>query len=300
MICNHCHQKFQIKNGIIDLLNNQSQEIIQEIKGNKKAAQERQKKYNHEWLISLPEQDIYTAESAFNEENLYYIFNKYHFSNQKKILDLGAGTTWTSAFMASKGAEVTAVDISSDMYVGLSSSDVLMKHNNCYYERIIADMANLPFQDESFDAVITNSSFHHSSKPQQTLNEMARTAGKGVSVFLISEPVKSFFNRSRTHSQHIRDSYHWNENWYHLIEYKKMAKKAGLLTESIFPASLNKRIDQLKKIQVKSKDKLKIKAAKKFIFLWNYQIIRMIFKKIIFIPTQFIIGLLLILEGKKE
>jgi SAM-dependent methyltransferase len=77
----------------------------------------------------------------------------------ERVLDLATGTGWTSRLVAQRGA-------------------------NLPIEYQIGDAENLPFEDGSFDAVISTCGIMFASRPQAAARELARVCRKGGRVAL--------------------------------------------------------------------------------------------------------------------
>jgi len=75
----------------------------------------------------------------------------------KRLLDVGAGTGRDSRFFADEGCVVTCIDLSSEM-VRLCRDKGL--------EALVMDVADLSFEDESFDAVYSFNSLLHLPKDE--------------------------------------------------------------------------------------------------------------------------------------
>lgn len=75
------------------------------------------------------------------------------------ILDLGAGTGLVTLALAPHAHAVTALDISSAMLDRLHAHAASAGVSNV--ELMNADMRSLPFDDETFDLVVSNYTFHH-------------------------------------------------------------------------------------------------------------------------------------------
>ncbi|GAA1494647.1 demethylmenaquinone methyltransferase [Curtobacterium herbarum] len=90
----------------------------------------------------------------------------------ERVLDLAAGTGTSSAALAKKGAEVTALDLSSGMIaVGRE------RHPEITF--VEGDAEHLPFDDESFDAVTISFGLRNVNDPMQALTEMLRVLRPG-------------------------------------------------------------------------------------------------------------------------
>lgn len=98
-----------------------------------------------------------------------------------KLLDIGCGTGRNTNYT---NVNITGIDISEEQIKQCNSNKSNNKSNNNY---IIADMCELPFQDNSFDNIISIASFHHLSnenRRKQALSEMYRVLKKNGRVQL--------------------------------------------------------------------------------------------------------------------
>jgi ubiquinone/menaquinone biosynthesis C-methylase UbiE len=80
-------------------------------------------------------------------------------ARDERVLDLGAGTGLLTLALAPHVASVTALDISAAMLDRLDAHAVTEGLTNV--ELVAADMRSLPFDDETFDLVVSNYAFHH-------------------------------------------------------------------------------------------------------------------------------------------
>jgi len=80
-------------------------------------------------------------------------------AGDEHVLDLGAGTGLLTLALAPRVASVTALDISAAMLDRLEAHAASKGLSNV--ELVAADMRSLPFDDETFDLVVSNYAFHH-------------------------------------------------------------------------------------------------------------------------------------------
>lgn len=98
-----------------------------------------------------------------------------------RVLDLGCGTGWSSAFLARAGYEVVGVDLAPDMIAqARRNSDVA----NLSFQ--VGDFEDLPFSDE-FDAVVFFGALHHAEDERQALASAFRALKPG-GVCITCEP----------------------------------------------------------------------------------------------------------------
>ena len=101
----------------------------------------------------------------------------------KKILDLGCGTGRHSIFLAQNGFDVTASDISGR---GLEVTKQKAKKNGLRIETVCNDMREIPFKDETFDAVVCTWVSGHGTLEdmKKHASEMMRVVRNGGIVFV--------------------------------------------------------------------------------------------------------------------
>ena len=97
------------------------------------------------------------------------------------ILDLATGTGWTSRLVARRGANVVGVDIASDL---LAAATARAETDGLEIEYRIGDAEKLPFDDQSFDGVISTFGVMFASRPQAAAAELARVCKRGGRVAL--------------------------------------------------------------------------------------------------------------------
>jgi SAM-dependent methyltransferase len=94
----------------------------------------------------------------------------------ERILDLATGTGWTSRVVARRGAVVTGVDIAADLIAAArerAAAEVLP------IDYHLGDAEALPFEDASFDAVISTVGIMFATRPEAAARELARVCRPG-------------------------------------------------------------------------------------------------------------------------
>jgi SAM-dependent methyltransferase len=99
----------------------------------------------------------------------------------ERILDLATGTGWTSRVVAQRGAVVTGADIAVDLLEAARANAQAAKLPIDYQ---IGDAEKLPFEDASFDAVISTCGVMFASRPQAAARELARVCRPGGRIAL--------------------------------------------------------------------------------------------------------------------
>jgi SAM-dependent methyltransferase len=105
------------------------------------------------------------------------------------ILDFGAGTCWSTRFLAQMGHAVTAMDVSpTALEIGrelLRRLPVVGQHVPPSF--LVFDGRRFDLPDESVDYIVCLNAFHHVPNPADVLKEMARVLRRG-GVAGFSEP----------------------------------------------------------------------------------------------------------------
>lgn len=97
---------------------------------------------------------------------------------QARVLEVGCGTGKFSEQIAKLGGKLTVLDI------GPNLVDKVARMLSC--TGVVGDACNLPFADQSFDAVISSECIEHTLHPQQAIREMCRVCRPGGRVCLTS------------------------------------------------------------------------------------------------------------------
>lgn len=115
------------------------------------------------------------------------LLNKLNLKRGDWVLDVGTGPCWSTRMLAQRGVHAIALDVNDANYYGLKTSDILFEAHNVYFERILESMTNLPFADETLDAVTFNASFHHTPDMEKTLEECFRVLKPGGRIAMVNE-----------------------------------------------------------------------------------------------------------------
>ena len=92
-----------------------------------------------------------------------------------KILDIGAGSGWTSCFYALSGYEVTATDIAPEM---VELAKINAARYNVVLDAVVSDFESLLFENQ-FDAVIFYDCLHHAEDEVLALRSAYRALKTG-------------------------------------------------------------------------------------------------------------------------
>ena len=119
-------------------------------------------------------------------EQIYAIIKP---TKEMRLLDLGCGPGIVTASLAPHVREVVAYDLTPEMLDKARQRCEKAALKNVRYE--LGNAEKLPFEEESFDCVVTRLTIHHFLDPRRVMNEVARVTrqrGRVVVVdFLSSE-----------------------------------------------------------------------------------------------------------------
>jgi len=97
------------------------------------------------------------------------------------VLDLATGTGWTSRLVARRGAKVVGVDIAAGL-LEAAERQALAERLSIRY--LPGDAEDLPFDDASFDAVVSTCGVMFASRPEAAAKELARVVRPGGRIAL--------------------------------------------------------------------------------------------------------------------
>ncbi len=94
----------------------------------------------------------------------------------ERILDVATGTGWTARRIAARGASVVGVDLGADL---IEAAKACAAEDRLTIDFQVGDAEALPFEDQSFNAVISTFGVMFVSKPEVAAAELARVCKKG-------------------------------------------------------------------------------------------------------------------------
>jgi ubiquinone/menaquinone biosynthesis C-methylase UbiE len=150
---------------------------------------------SEEFYLGLPYKDItgrnskqWHIRARSYDYLMQHVLHQIPQKNGGRILDLGAGNCWMSFRLALAGYHPVAVDLLSNDRDGLGAAAHYQRRLPEPFLRFQAEAAHLPFQDEQFDAVVFNASFHYSEDYAVTLREAFRCVKSGGLVIISDTP----------------------------------------------------------------------------------------------------------------
>lgn len=147
----------------------------------KKHILDQEERFHDQWANYVEDGDIIVdacfeaCTAAENRQIIKWLGN----INGKKVLELGCGFGEASVYLAKKGAEVTASDLSGGM---LELAEKTAESHGVKIKTVKCSADQLPFSDHSFDIIYAANVFHHVDI-QATLKECRRVLKrKGILV----------------------------------------------------------------------------------------------------------------------
>lgn len=108
-----------------------------------------------------------------------------HLARPSTLLDVGAGNGWLSYQLLKRGHTMVSLDLNDDARDGLGAREVYPLPLECAQ----ADMQQLPFAGEQFDAVIFNASLHYTTNLEGALESSLRVLKPDGKLFVMDSPM---------------------------------------------------------------------------------------------------------------
>lgn len=182
-------------------------------------------------FLSLPTGDgssIFQPGGSFdnqagNAERFFKTLDLLNLKGGEKVLEVGSSFTWSAWRFAQRGCSVVALDVTNY----LLASDLYMESDGTYYERVMADMSQLPFEDQTFDIIFSHSVIHHCQDLGKMFKEFYRVLKPGGRVVALHEC--SFGLLEDKSGAALQEAIHegFNENAYTVPQWKKGAMDGG-------------------------------------------------------------------------
>lgn len=94
----------------------------------------------------------------------------------ERILDVATGTGWAARQVATRGAQVTGLDLHADLIEGAKACAAQARLDIGFQ---VGDAEALPYADHSFDGVLSTFGVMFCSKPESAAAELARVCRRG-------------------------------------------------------------------------------------------------------------------------
>ena len=106
-----------------------------------------------------------------------YLIQKTEAKGNEHALEVAAGTCICGRALAPYVKDITCLDLTEEMLIQGKKLAKENEINNIFFE--IGNAEELPYEDESFDLVVTRLSLHHFTNPQKPFQEMTRVLKNG-------------------------------------------------------------------------------------------------------------------------
>lgn len=174
-------------------------------------------------LVELAERIKLDLEFEQKNEQNYEKKNYYKRSQSNcKLLDLGGGTGELARYLP-ENMIITIADPSNAML-----KKGRKKEFRPQVKHVLADGANLPFEDNSFDCVTISDALHHFDKVDKALAEANRVLKPGGKIYILEFDPRTFFTKTIIFFEKIAGE---PVNFYQPKELSKMLSKREMKIE---------------------------------------------------------------------
>ncbi len=250
--------EYPIENGVMNFLDTNDNYIQQEMMHNYSSRKELEDKFGKDELedflvneaLGLTESDYY---DTYTRSTMDEFLGKLNLKNST-ILEIG-GSSGRDLIKYFRHNNNNCVELDINPFL-FESSQILIKHNNFYYERVRQDMNILPFKDESFDFVFGSATFHHVDDPSISFKEIYRILKPGGLFYILNERTLSVLKPELKHDI-TQEMEFAHEHAFFSKEWTEYLEKAGFSVKCIRPQYFNyRRI--IERVYGKSKPKTKL------------------------------------------
>lgn len=147
----------------------------------------------------------YVPQKQSRFHSWYEHWHRYHFISEivkdKKVCDIACGEGYGSALLAESASEVVGVDV--DTSTIKHAQEAYGEKENV--EFIVANAIDTPFQDDTFDVIVSFETLEHLSEHHQLIREFKRIL-KEDGVLIISTPDKLVYSGDKEHNEfHVKE-----------------------------------------------------------------------------------------------
>lgn len=175
-----------------------------------------------------------------DDKHLFALMNLLEDGDYRKILDIGTGTGYLAFPLAEKfsASTVYGIDIAETIIEKNNETVTEKEISNLYFQAF--DGLKYPFEDESFDLIVTRYAFHHFPNVVDAIQQMNRLLVKGGMV-LISDPIRNDKDVNGVIDEYMRVKKDGHIQFYSANELDELfinngfAKEKQLITHMKFP-----------------------------------------------------------------
>ncbi len=247
LLCSACRLSLPLAEGVPDLLHQPSEAIRSELAGTDRSFGEATPEAIAAMLrqpgIDDPSHAAHWLSVRGNLAQLLSMVGAEPDRPGTLVLDLGCGSAYSTAALADLRPEVVGLDISVHATAGLGAAGHRLAAGAPYFDRVRADMENLPFRTGTAGLVTALASLHHADDLTATLREIHRVLAPGGVLLVAGEPVVGLL-KNRSHGEHEIEEMGWNEHAYSRTGYLRALWAAGFAAEVRFPTMIESRLEQ--------------------------------------------------------
>ncbi|HEM61043.1 MAG TPA: hypothetical protein ENO24_02035, partial [Chloroflexi bacterium] len=125
VVCRSCQARYEVSEGILDLLPHPEEHILRERAGWERFLRGADEELEGGWILALPrlnEAVCSEPESIAHwnrqGDNFYRLVDLLAVTGKERVLEIGAGRCWASAYLSRLGCEVVALDVVKDKRAG--------------------------------------------------------------------------------------------------------------------------------------------------------------------------------------
>ena len=185
---------------------------------------------------SFAEKNYYDMQTQ-DEEHLHRIIRSLDIKKNSKILDLGTGSGYLAFAIAGMYPECRIMGL--DIVTGTLENNSIQakKHNTSNIAFTSYDGVIFPFEDNTFDIIVTRYALHHFSEITKSFEEISRVLQPGGQLF-ISDPTPNDEDEERFVDTYMKMKDDGHIKYYTKEEFDVLASKVGLETGSCFDSRI--------------------------------------------------------------